>query len=190
MVKPFNLRKSKNHEKGSANKSNNNYSGSQQAQIIAKWWKSYFSLLEEAFELHVSQNDHWSHSNNEWFNKADHEFLEESFACLEDHYHWKIILMRSICCKEAFFKKLLSQGLMKTEFERRFGLMYNECLKYFLAIADHNIEAIEKIDATGLAAIMKNSLKCLIAYLKCENGDDTAIKSGFFFKKNYQLSEA
>lgn len=53
------------------------------AQILAKWWKTYLSILQETFEAHLLCNDKWFGSgDNEWFNQSDHNFLEESLKYL------------------------------------------------------------------------------------------------------------
>ena len=73
-------------------------------------WKTYFSVLEEAFETHLTLNDGWIgngiHGNNYWFNESDQNFLEESLPFLEEHLHWKIMLLRALAAKEGFYNKM------------------------------------------------------------------------------------
>lgn len=127
---------------------------SQQAQLVSKWWKTYFSLLEEAFEAHIA-DECWMGNGYEWFNQSDEELLEESLNYLGEYYHLKVMLMRTICSKEKFFKQLVSQGMMKPGLEKKFDVFYKECLKYFVTLAEKNLEMIEKAQLNYMSDLMK-----------------------------------
>lgn len=59
------------------------------AQIIAKWWGIYLSILREAFDVHFEKNAEWS---GEWFTEEDQSYLQESLKCYEKNYELEIRL--------------------------------------------------------------------------------------------------
>lgn len=160
-----------------------------QAEIVAKWWKTYFSVLEEAFETHLTLNDGWIgngiHGNNYWFNESDQNFLEESLPFLEEHLHWKIMLLRALAAKEGFYNKMVDKGSINRDHLRTFDLIFEECHKYFYNLTLNRLYAVEKMTNDDLKELMRKSLLSITEYFKEDLTKDNKapLLSGFFGKK-------
>ena len=70
-------------------------------QVLAKWWVSYLSNLSQAFNQKQAE---WGTSLDLWFTPEEIEVLADSIACLEDYFHWKVVILQSLCIHRSMLK--------------------------------------------------------------------------------------
>lgn len=65
-------------------------------QLLSKWWVNYLSLVDE---IYSKKMDIWGGDLKFWIQTEEISALEKSISCLEDHFHWKVVLLRACCLR-------------------------------------------------------------------------------------------
>ena len=107
------------------------------AEVLAKWWITYLTVLSEAYNKKETM---WTDENTKelWFDPLEESLLIDSLKALEDHLHWKMILIRGILCTQSFFT--IIGKLENFNYEKN----YQDLKSYYVSLARKEIDAIRK----------------------------------------------
>lgn len=160
---------------------------SENSEIMVKWWVSYFSILHEAYEYHSSDPDRWK-GDSVWINESDLNFLQQTFKALQEGggYHWEMMLVRCLCLKEHFIRKILPDIEKNKNFPYKFHDFYENLLKYESILIKKEIDAISLKRSKGdLSLDMTHSLLSAILHQLDLNNEVTrnSLLSGYFPKR-------